>query len=74
MTTQPPRLLKLYGAKCPRCGTHPRIRVTEEESQLHQDAEPDQLSLTYQCHHRLENGRTCDKFYQVPVRAFQKAA
>lgn len=60
------RLLRTT-ARCPRCGTRPRIRIPDGERELSLHQPPDAVKQTYQCHH-------CGHTYPVTALDYQSAA
>lgn len=60
------RLLRT-AARCPHCGTRPRIRIPDEERELALSQAPDRVKQTYQCHY-------CGKTYPVTAGDYHKAA
>jgi hypothetical protein len=62
------RLLRL-AVSCPRCGSRPALRVTEETVRaVVEAAEEDRLG-TYQCHRR-----GCGTIYDLTAAAYQNAS
>ncbi len=62
------RLLRL-AASCPRCGSRPALRVTEQMVQAIRGESPDAQIGTYQCQRR-----GCGEIYTLTARAYQAAS
>ncbi|MGE0456421.1 MAG: hypothetical protein AB7I13_00265 [Vicinamibacterales bacterium] len=56
-------------ARCPTCGTAPRLRTFPSSQELLEGKDPTRVVMTYQCH-----VRTCDTVYEIRVRDFTEAA
>ena len=62
------RLLRL-AVSCPRCGSRPSVRITEQMRDMMMRAERDELMESVQCQRRQ-----CACIYEVTARAFQLAS
>ena len=62
------RLLRL-AASCPRCGSRPALRVTEQMVQAMLGEAPDDQVSTYQCQRR-----GCGEIYPLAAKAYQAAS
>lgn len=60
------RLLRTT-ARCPWCGTRPRIRIPDDERDLALQQPPDKVKQTYQCHQ-------CGRTYAVTAGDYHQAA
>lgn len=62
------RLLRL-AASCPRCGSRPAMRVTEDAVRAVSHHLPEERLGTYQCSHRR-----CGTVYDLTAAAYQNAS
>lgn len=65
---RPGRLFRL-AVSCPRCGSRPALRVTEDAVRDALRHPPDQPLSTYQCHRR-----GCGTIYEVTAAAYRDAS
>jgi thymidine kinase len=64
----PERLYRL-SASCPRCGSRPAMRVTQDVIEAARDHHPQVRLGTYQCQRR-----GCGTIYDLTASAYQKAS
>lgn len=62
------RLLRL-ATSCPRCGSRPALRITEDAVRAVSHHPPDERLGTYQCHRRH-----CGTVYDLTAAAYQNAS
>lgn len=67
-----PRLYEL-DARCPRCGSPPRLRATGRQVEKWANEPPRELVQTYQCAWEVGRGRRCNTIYALTAGAFQRA-
>lgn len=54
---------------CPRCGSRPALRVSEEAVQRVSGLDPGERVGTYKC-----SRRNCGTIYDIPAAAYQNAS
>ena len=60
-------------ARCPTCGTPPRIRAYPRMLELVGSARAEEPLQTYQCHRRVLGNRLCNTVYRITAGHIQRA-